>query len=211
MKPALIFCGGPMDSYDIWSADKREDYLIICADGGMRHARHYGILPDIVIGDLDSAKFSIPESVPKMVYPPEKDETDCALCLDYAISQGCKEVLILGAMGGRLDHEYSVYPLLLYGLNRGVRVTTANSQNIIFMENKPFTVPRRNDWYISFFPYGGDVEGFTVKGLKYKAENLLLTCDKAQASSNTFTDAPEGSVSFTSGNLLVILSRDKTL
>ena len=208
MKPAVIFAGGCMDSDDFFRSLKREDWLVVCADSGYHHALRLGIVPDMIIGDCDSTDIPYPKEIPCRIYPPQKDKTDTGLCLDWAISKGCSEVLILGGLGGRLDHEFCNFNLLLYGLNRGVTVRLINGQNEIFMRNKPFTLTPGDKKYVSFFPYGGEVKGFTIKGLKYEIASADLSCDTDLTVSNEFLPGKKGEISFQSGNVLVILSQD---
>lgn len=204
MKRAIIFCSGEMDSDRVFLPEYQKD-LILCADGGYRHAKRLGITPDLIIGDLDSGVSQYPKEIANRIYPSEKDATDTNLCLDYAIEQGCKEVVILGGLGGRLDHEFSHYALMLYGLKRGVRVLLVNERNEIWMENKPFSLVPNEKKYISFFPFGGDVDEFTVRGLKYPATDMTLFCDQAQASSNQFDGEEVAEVSFRKGGVLLVM------
>ncbi len=204
MKRAIVFCSGMMDSDAVWLPEYEND-MILCADGGYRHAMRLGVTPDLIIGDLDSGINQYPDEIASQIYPSEKDATDTNLCLDYAIEQGCSEVIILGGLGGRLDHEFSHYALLLYGLRRGVKVRLVNASNEIWMENGPFTLEPTDKKYISFFPFGGDVEEFTVQGLKYEAENMTLRCDLVQASSNQFEDGQKAEVSFKQGGTLLVM------
>lgn len=206
MKTAVIFCSGEIDET---VSIHRKETLVICADGGYRHAQRLGIVPDMIIGDCDSMTEEYPAEIPHQLYPSEKDETDAWLCLDWAIGQGCKEVLILGGLGGRLDHEFSNFALLMYGLKHGVTVRLANRQNEIFMVDKSFVMTASEKKYVSFFPYGGEVEGFSLKGFKYEAESLTLTCDSVRTACNEFLPGKEGEVSFSKGCLLVICSQDK--
>ncbi len=206
---AAIFCGGPMDTYDVFDCGKRDEFLVICADSGLKHTKKMGIVPDAVIGDFDSYDISEEEYKNCIVYPPEKDKTDSNICLDYAIEKGCREVYLFGGFGGRIDHEYSTFTLLLYGLKRGVRVYLVNGQNEVWLADKPFSLTPNHKKYVSFFPYGGNVEGFTVKGLKYSAENITLDCGMAQASSNEFTGSNKAEVSFNKGYVLVMRCKDK--
>ncbi len=208
MRRGIIFCSGEMDTDEVWLPEYQGD-LILCADGGLRHAQRLGVMPDCIIGDLDSGIDAYPDSVAHRVYPAEKDVTDTQLCIDYAIEHGCEEIILLGGLGGRLDHEFSHYALLLYGLEYGVRVRLVNGQNEIWMENRPFTLGPTEKPYISFFPFGGDVEDFSVRGLKYQAENMTLRCGMVQASSNQFDGGQEAVVSFRKGgNLLVMRCKD---
>ncbi|MBO5364951.1 MAG: thiamine diphosphokinase [Clostridia bacterium] len=204
MKRAVIFCSGDMDTDEVWLPEYR-DALILCADGGYRHAERLGVVPDLIIGDLDSGVSQYPAGIASRIYPSEKDATDTNLCLDYAIGQGCNEVLIFGGLGGRLDHEFSHYALLLYGLRRGVKVRLVNKDNEIWMERKPFVLEPSEKKYVSFFPYGGDVEEFTVEGLKYEVESMTLRCDLVQASSNQFENSDKATVSFRDGGVLLVM------
>ena len=209
MKPAVIFAGGSMDATKVWDKKQRDNWLVICADGGYQYAAGLGIVPDMIIGDCDSCALSYPKDVPHCIYPSEKDETDTELCLNWAIEQGCTEVLILGGLGGRLDHEFANVSLLLYGLKRGVTVRLCNEQNEIFMMNRSFSIAPRDKKYISFFAYGGNVEAFSVKGLKYELNPTTLTCDMVRTACNEFLPEKKGEISFQSGYLLVMLCQDK--
>lgn len=204
MRRAIIFCSGEMDTDRVWIPEYQKD-LILCADGGYRHAKRLGVIPDLIIGDLDSGLTEYPSEIASRIYPSEKDATDTNLCLDYAIEQGCNEVIIFGGIGGRLDHEYSHYALLLYGLKHGVRVRMVNGHHEIWMEDKPFSMEPNEKKYISFFPYGGDVEDFTVHGLKYEAEHMSLSCGQVQASSNQFDGGDRAEVSFRDGGILLVM------
>ena len=207
MMKAVIFCNGNIDRYE-GLKEKCVGNLVICADGGLRHTKYIGIKPDIIIGDNDS-KGNIPSDAQEVyVYPVKKDDTDTKLCVDCAIEKGCDEIEILGGTGGRLDHEYSHYCLMAYALERGVCLTVTNECNKIFMKDKPFVVERGGYKYISFFPYGGKVEGFAVSGLEYKAENMTLDCSLVQATSNEFSDEESAEISFDSGRLLVMMCND---
>ena len=91
-----------------------DDDLIIAVDGGYDNLVRYGYTPDILIGDLDSIKSEVPESMRCVRYPKEKDETDMLLAYEAGIKLGYSEFVMLGATGGRLDHTYANISLLLY-------------------------------------------------------------------------------------------------
>ena len=60
MKSCIILNGKINDYKFIKSIIKNENYdYIICADGGANHAYEMEIIPDFIIGDLDSAKENI--------------------------------------------------------------------------------------------------------------------------------------------------------
>ena len=207
MKKAVIFCSGEISGDIINEIDS--ETMLICADGGFCHAERLGLKPHIIIGDCDSTDTPYPQDIPHIVYPSEKDKTDSALCLDYAIEQGCLDILILGGLGGRLDHEFANYSLMLYGLTKGVKVRLIDGKNEIWMANSPFYMERSDKKYVSFFPFGGSVEGLTIKGLKYTADNITLDCGSVLTCGNEFAEGSRAYISFTSGNLLVMRCSDK--
>lgn len=207
MKKAVIFCGGEV-SGDVNGEISGAD-MIICADGGFRRAADLGITPDIIIGDRDSVSGCYPTNIQSVVYPAEKDKTDTALCVDYAMERGCAEAVILGGLGGRLDHEFANYELLMYGLNRGMKIRLCDSRNEIWLENRPFYLEKNEKKYVSFFPFGGTVEGLTIKGLKYETDNMFLNGEITLTCSNEFAECDRAHISFTKGTLMVMRCSDK--
>ncbi len=205
---AIIFCSGKIEDYEYLKNKDFDNCLIICADGGIRHARALNITPEVVIGDGDSWD-EVPDDAKIIKYPTHKDFTDTNLCIEYAIEKGCTEIELLGAIGGRCDQEFSHYCLMAYGLSKNVSIKMSDELNEIWMQNKPFSLRRGDKKYVSFFPYGSAVEGFSVKGLKYEAENICLKPYLVQASSNEFSNQDTAEVTFKSGTLLIILSSDR--
>lgn len=80
--------------------------LVVAADGGLAHARALGLSPDLVVGDFDSVTPDVlaayPE-LPRETHPPAKDALDLELAIEHALALGAKELLVVGALGGRLD------------------------------------------------------------------------------------------------------------
>lgn len=85
----------------------READIILCADGGARHAKTLGIVPDFVVGDMDSLPRPRPRSWANVVYWRDIDvnRSDLDKALDVAAQIGASRVFVAGALGGGLDHE----------------------------------------------------------------------------------------------------------
>jgi thiamine pyrophosphokinase len=83
---------------------------IIAADSGMRHAATLGVMPELWIGDFDSAPAGLPQhllTVEKRVFPPAKDSTDGELAVAEALARGATALVLAGAFGGpRADHAF---------------------------------------------------------------------------------------------------------
>lgn len=182
--------------------------MVICADGGYVHAEKLGIVPDVWLGDGDSLIGKQVCAGEKIKFPIKKDNTDTDLAIELAMERGCREIVIIGGLGGRLDHEFSHFCLLKKMLDHGSRGTLINEKNEITMENSSFVIFPNDKKHISFFPFGGDVENFSVRGLKYEAEGMTLKCGEAQASSNSFCGAEKAEIEFSEGYILVIRSND---
>ena len=84
---------------------------------------------------------------------PEKDDTDTQSTLNLAIRRGAKNILILGATGGRLDHFIGNMGLLGYGRQKGVNVILADAQNYICLVENGYIIRKDSQFgkYISFF------------------------------------------------------------
>lgn len=204
----FVFCSAKIESYDFLKNFDFENSFVICADGGYKHTQNLGIVPDLWLGDGDSLKAADIIAKEIIDFPAKKDNTDTDLAVMEALNRGYKDITILGALGGRLDHEYSHFCLLQKILDKGGKGTILDADNEITMENKPFSVFPNDKKYISFFPFGGDVIDFCIKGLCYEAESMHLVSGEVQASSNCFVGEKIGEISFSSGYVLTIRSND---
>ena len=106
-KAALIILNGELrDPARVRAAARRAD-VVICADGGARHAAALRLAPDYIVGDMDSVPRSLPKAWTKTRlrcdFDTERSDLDKAL--DLARSAGARSVWVAGALGGGLDHE----------------------------------------------------------------------------------------------------------
>lgn len=83
---------------------------VIAADSGIRHAAALGVVPELWVGDFDSAGAALEAAfadVPRDTYPAGKDKTDGELAIDAALTRGARRFVIAGAFGGpRADHSH---------------------------------------------------------------------------------------------------------
>ena len=105
-KRIIIFANGDLPDLEKARALLRDDDFIIAADGGTRHALALGLTPKIIIGDMDSlpANFEISKFDDDVIlYPQDKNETDLELAIQHALTLNPEQIIILAALGGRLD------------------------------------------------------------------------------------------------------------
>lgn len=148
-KICSIICGAP----DGFIPDKPEG-LIICADKGLDHALAAGITPDIAVGDFDSAECAPPSGIKVIRAEPEKDDTDTILACETAIEEGCDEIRLYCALGGRTDHTIANIQTLELLRNRGVNaVIISECERIYLVHEREEEIPKFHG-YVSVFSYG---------------------------------------------------------
>jgi len=155
--------------------------LVVCADGGAKWASDQKISVDVIIGDMDSTdeKFlsRYLETQTKIIrVPKEKDETDGVLAVDYALKAGAGFVNILGAEGGRMDHQLGNIMLLKRLLEAGCEGRLILKDGHAFMADKDIEFACREGNIVSIVPFGGELVIKASEGLKYKiTENTPLS------------------------------------
>ena len=164
------------------------DDLIICADGGYDVARFLGITPDVVIGDMDSVKEPIFSGVKKITHPPNKDKTDLHLCIDYALENGCGEIILLCCFGGRVDHTIAALITLRYIMERGAEGMLLTKKSKVFLTTGKAVVKRGEYTKLSIIPVTETASGVTTDGLHYALVNATLRQTDNLGISNTFAD-----------------------
>jgi thiamine pyrophosphokinase len=103
----LLLLNGDLREPAAVKALARRADAVICADGGARHAKTLGLIPDCVVGDMDSLPRPLPKSWRRTAYVCDfdQDRSDLDKTLDFSESAGAARVWIAGALGGGLDHE----------------------------------------------------------------------------------------------------------
>ncbi len=202
MKRCIIVGAGEIYSHiSVSSGD-----LVIAADGGYGYLERALIKPDILVGDFDSID-KIPElkDVEIIKHPVEKDETDMFLAYKAGVSRGCDEFYIYGGVGGREDHTFANYCLLLKAKNENRQAfLMGNCAKVFVIKNERIKLKSDSGKGVSVFAFGADAFGVCIKGLKYNAENISLKCDYPMGVSNSFTDIEEAEISVKNGALLII-------
>jgi len=91
MQRIIIFANGELPDLEQARAILRDDDYILCADGGARHALALDLIPNLVIGDMDSIdsaewKRLEVKNIPIEFFPRDKNETDLELAINKAIA-----------------------------------------------------------------------------------------------------------------------------
>jgi thiamine pyrophosphokinase len=208
MPRALIFANGEFNHPGLIRSIIQPEDVIIAADGGARHALAMGVIPSVIIGDLDSLTgaevqaFTVLE-VQILRFPPAKDETDLELALSHALRAGHSPILILGAYGGRLDQSLGNIAMLSSpeALQADVRLEDGLTE--AFFVTRQAVIHGSAGDTVSFIPWGNAVEAVSTKGLAYPLKKETLFPYSTRSISNQML-AQTASVSLGSGLLLCI-------
>jgi len=207
---AIIIAAGEAKKDSGWEHWVRAGDWIIGADGGAARALDWGLTPQVVIGDMDSLPDGLRDELEArdscfIEHPRAKDETDLELALTYAIEQGAQEVVVLGALGGRLDHTLANLLLLTLPSLEGalVRIVDGAGEVLLVGNGKAITLQGCPGDLVSLLPIGGDASGVTTTGLAWALQNDMLRFGFSKGVSNEMT-AHQARVEVEQGLLLVV-------
>ena len=87
-----------------------------------------------------SCQIDLPNNVNVIKLNPVKDDTDTLSCIKKALEFGCDEFLILGALGGRVDHTYANFSLLIFLEKKNIpaKIVTEN-ELVTVINNREYT------------------------------------------------------------------------
>lgn len=202
----VIIGAAPNTSTEFIASRIRKDDYIICADGGADRLVGSGIVPDLIIGDLDSSKsYSFFKETHITVLPTQKDDTDTMYCTKKALENGFKRFLYLGATGGRIDHTLANLSVLMYlkahGAHGMISDEFADISLLCSGENVLSGVKGKT---ISIMPFACGEVCLTYEGMFYPMSNERVTADYPFTISNVAV-AESVKIILHSGTALLII------
>ena len=212
----MIVSGGSLSKEFVTKVVGQGKYdRILAADSGMNALYAAAVTPDIIIGDFDSADekilafFQQNKAIDFCTLNPEKDDTDTEFAIRESIRRGVDSITIIGGTGTRLDHVLGNISLLGIGFEEQISMELLDEHNRIRMIQKPLTLEKDAQYgkYVSLIPYGGDVQGITLRGFKYPLSDYTMGGFNSLGISNEIVDE-KAVIELTRGSLLVIESHD---
>ncbi len=181
---------------------------VIGADRGARHLRAAGIVPTLIVGDMDSLDTESAKRYKALGcrfirHPREKDETDTELALREAFGMAPSEVWIWGAMGYRIDHTLANLSLLVQGAEQGIAVKLIDEWCEVFLVTRRTALVGETGQTVSLFPFAGDVTGVTLTGFEYPLTKAVLAVGHPRGTSNRLA-AGRGIIEIDRGCLVAV-------
>ena len=215
-KRALIVTGGEIDKTLLLCVLRKEVFeIVIAVDNGLLPLHLVGKIPNILVGDFDTAKpelikyYREKKGVEIHEFPPEKDATDTEIAIRLAVKYQMKEVILLGALGIRFDHSIVNIHLLYWMMQQGVHGEIWDTHNRIFLIDHSISIKKEMCFgtYISLLPLTDRVTGVTLKGMKYPLYETILEKGSSLGVSNEIV-SQEAQILLENGVLLIIQARD---
>jgi thiamine pyrophosphokinase len=212
MHRIIILANGELPDLNKARSLLQPDDYIVCADGGTRHALTLGVKPNLIIGDMDSAdKADLDQfrnaGVEIELFPQDKNETDLELAIDHALGMNPKEIIIAGALGGRLDQTLANIALLTASHDAPSLIRLDDGVEEILLCRDQVQIHGRSGDIVSLIPWQGQVTEVQTINLKWPLRKETLYPDKTRGISNEMA-SETASISITSGLLLIVHRRE---
>lgn len=206
-KSAIILCNGePPYKFQLESALLYSD-LFIAADGGGNTALDFNIMPDLIIGDLDSFSNQTGSSF-TVIKIADQNSNDLEKALTHAKNANITSVTVFGATGRRVDHTVKNLSVMKRFNHQFNQLLYRDKFCDIKLITSPHTETLPVETSVSLFPLSGRVTGINTNGLKYKLINGTLENGVLDGSSNE-TIKPSVEITFESGDLLLFINHSK--
>jgi thiamine pyrophosphokinase len=184
---------------------------LLAADGGSRHLFRLGLSPQVAIGDFDSLNGEeirqLHSSGSTLIpHPRDKDATDLELCLEHAVEHGFTRILVVGALGGRLDQSLANLALASAQRFAGVDLLLDDGCEQAFFVRRRARLEGETGETVSLLAWGAPVTGLVTRGLAWRLRGETLLPDRTRGISNVM-NARRASIELDTGLLLLIHRR----
>ncbi len=176
---------------------------VIAVDAGFAHLEGIGVVPDMAVGDFDSLGY-VPKCRRVSRYPVEKDKSDMELAMEKAANWGYDELVVYGALGGRLDHTLANLQLFARFSERGFYVSAVADDYAVRLLTGPdvYELPLLDQGTVSVFAACDCAQGVIESGMKYSLDDEPLSNRTSRGLSNELEGNP-ATVAAESGTLYI--------
>jgi thiamine pyrophosphokinase len=184
---ALVIANGDVPGRALVRGIAAKADVVICADGGARHALRLGIRPHLILGDLDSISASIRRqfSDVEILRIPEQESTDLEKAIRYCLRQQIGAVTIAGAIGDRLDHSTGALGCFRK-FGRKIRISLVDRAGTLSLLGRDETIAMRRGERFSLIPVGR-CPGVRTEGARYPLGGETLQLGVREGISNCAT------------------------
>lgn len=207
MKKCIILANGKPPKKSIISSFQRNGFdKLICADGGANSALKMNLIPDAIIGDLDSISSQALKkyrSKTKIIKLKRQNDTDVEKCLKYVIDKNFDETILTGVTGNRLDHTFCNLGIVIKFLDK-IKISLVAEDSFLKLYKENVELKTFKGETISIYGFDKKTK-ITSEGLKYELKKASLPFGEKESTSNV---AKKKNVSLKIQNGVVFVIRD---
>ena len=204
-----MFCGGELKNAGRAEQAAGRADLLLAADGGANHLAGLGLRPQVIVGDMDSIAANLwpgDEQIVRISHSTDKDRSDAELAVEYAVQQGCQQVTLVAALGGRLDHALANVALVAEHPGH-VTIADGHATLVAVDRSSKCVLHGPRGTVVSLIPYGPSATGVRTAGLKYSLRDQSLA-NTTHGLSNELVEG-HGCVCVSEGVLLVYVESEE--
>jgi thiamine pyrophosphokinase len=201
----IILANGRPPGKSVIKYLKDKNYsVLICADGGANSARKLNLIPDYIIGDLDSISESDlnyfrGKSIIRRIS--RQNDTDVEKCLKFAISKNISEAILLGVTGDRLDHTFCNLGIIIKFYNK-IKLKIIAENSYLSAYSGKIELNTFQGETISLYGFNSKTK-IKSEGLKYPLNNCSLPFGVRESTSNVAVST-KVKLNITGGKIFII-------
>ncbi len=182
---AIIIANGTViDRKDVLKLD---NIFIIATDGSYKHCKRLKIVPNIIIGDMDSITDQDYDAV-DYHYIDNQDNTDLEKAILYCKTHNFNQILVLGVFGGEVDHSLNNVMIMAKYAKQNMQFTILDQYQddklklgiILSRSSIKFNCSKNS--LVSILPL--PIATVSTVGLEWELNKTLLTFDSFTSARN---------------------------
>ncbi|MBU5669114.1 thiamine diphosphokinase [Peptoniphilus sp. MSJ-1] len=211
MKKAVLITGGREISKKL--LEKYSDRYKIVADSGANSLNKHKLKCDLLFGDLDSIdedslNYIKENNIEIKKFPPMKNLTDTEICIEFLIENDFKDIVILGGLGTRLDHELANIFLLKKLFKNNINGKIEDSHNeVIYAEVGEYKLKKDDKKYVSVINVSDEIS-YSTKGMLYEVDDLIINYENPGRGVSNEIKNESAKIKINKGEAFIIKSKD---
>ena len=205
VKKTVIVADGAFPQHEIPMKYLNDADLIVCCDGSAENLVNTGMIPDAIIGDMDSLSVELKNRFADRIFIDENQDTnDLTKSVKWCHDSGFNDIIIVGATGKREDHTIGNISLLAeYSKYVNIKMVTDTGMFLPFL--KSCTIESFPGQQVSVFSIDPATE-ITSAGLRYPLKKKKLKNWWEATLNEALGD--QFKLKFTGGTVIVFLKFD---
>jgi len=165
---------------------------LIALDGATKHLNNSSIIPDYILGDLDTINSETIEYYKnkntEIIKIPDQNSTDLDKGIVFAQKLGATTIIIINALYGRMDHTlYNTRVLKKYYDPLLHIELWNNNEKLLYLENQKVILKGNIDSNVALLSFPSCI--ISSSGLKYDMLEYKLEIGKSESTCNSLKNA----------------------